>query len=152
MSVPAVICNLFHADRAWRKEVVVKFVGNILDDLLGLHTISRLVQARSEYRNRTFARNDCDDSAADSAFGWKTYMPGPSTRTVVKSGHSHGGEDERHVFDFDNLFSGRRILTVIGEHRAHAGKLSRVHADRALFCIDIDGFKRIGVNALVFGE
>src|SRR5277367_789128 len=138
MSVPAVICNLFHADRAWRKEVVVELVGNILDDLLGLHTISRIVQARSEYRNRPFARNDCYDSAADSAFGWKTNVPGPRTRTVVESGHSHGGEDERHIFGFDDLFSGRRILAVIGEHRAHASKLGCIHADRALFRVDID--------------
>src|SRR5208283_5683513 len=97
-------------DRAWRKEVVVEFVGNELDYLLGLHTISRIIEAWTEYRDSTFARNYSDNSAADAALGWKTYMPGPCARAVVKSGHSHCGEDERHVFDFDDLFPGRRIL------------------------------------------
>ena len=69
-----------------------------------------------------------------------------------KSGHGHRGENVGDVFALDYLLARFRIVSVVGERRAHPRELDRVHPYRTLLGVDVDRFKRIGVDALVFRE
>ncbi len=52
-------------DRTGREEIVIQLLRDVFDNALGLDAVARFVEPRRENGDRTFARNDRDDAAAD---------------------------------------------------------------------------------------
>src|SRR5262249_48362055 len=143
---------LLEPHRSGGVEVVVQLLGDILNYSLRLYAISRVIKRRSKNSDRTFARRYRDDAAANSALCRQAHTPGPSTGTVVETGHGHGAENFRNVVGFNDSLPRRRVHAVIRQRGAHACELDRIHAHRALFRVDINRLEWIGIDSIVFGE
>src|SRR5436305_14254505 len=73
------------ADRTRGKQVEVQLLCYIGDHLLRLHAVACFIERRRENRDGSFARNNRQDSAANSAFCWEADMPGPTARSVIQA-------------------------------------------------------------------
>ena len=73
----------------------------------------------------------------------------PLARVVVQAGRRHHGEHARHLGRIHDLLAGDRVLAAERQRRGHRRQVLRVHADRALTRVEIDGLLPVALDVAV---
>src|SRR6516162_523004 len=84
------------SDRSRREQVVIELVRNVRDHLLRFDTVAGFIEWRREGSNRSFARDDGDNSTSHTTLGGQANVPGPASRGIVKAGRRHCGQNVRN--------------------------------------------------------